>query len=124
MAPLRFSLIVLTLTIASIGIGCHRSPKADLIVIWGTGDKGETIVIQGKGTWKTNPATGKLETDYFAPGTLYLFRQATKSFTGVNANPGELYRVDETGKLQKIGVFDLKKTDKELVQEHLSPARR
>lgn len=85
-------------------------PQANTLVIVG---EDERVHVSGEVTFKRNPTTGKFEPDLSKPGIIYLFR-SSQSLAGVSAKAGEVYQVDEGRKLQKIGEFDLNKSNREL----------
>ena len=92
--------------------------KAEMIVITGTGENGQMTRVEGTTTYRLDPSTGKLEPYLLKAGTIYLFRRSG-SYRDAEATAGDMYRIDAAGKLGKVGVFDLKKTDEELAKQYV-----
>jgi hypothetical protein len=58
--------------------------------------------------------TRSLPKEGLLPGRVVLFRE-----TNISGKAGEIYRIEnEQGKLQKIGEFDLKLSDDELLKKY------
>lgn len=99
-------------------VACSRVPKAEQVIVVDAVTEDGSVSLGGRMSFERNPATGRLEPDYWEPGTLYLFRVSTDAIGEVAAEAGEIYRVQPDQTLKKVGSFDLGRSKEELVKRY------
>lgn len=97
------------LSIGLFGGGCRMGPQSKCVIIVKEGGKAEV---------KSLLLGGSASNAGWRSGNVVLFRETQLVAGGATGKAGEIYQIDDQNKLQKIGDFDLKLSDSELLDKY------